>query len=192
MIDRLFWPVVIDDRSQWSDEQIIGKDRYPYRNTESLTNWLNSVYHRNQQRVVPGSIEHLSSGIRLRVSNVLWKVNRIEYLAVAELKDPSGIWHARYQLCNANKIGDNGSEIDSYLLEGIPKPWNVPIGYVLDGDNIVLIRSKIVEDFLKRHLLKLFYDNGRLMADIDGKTTSITEYVGNHSTKKQEQDITKN
>ena len=192
MEGRLYWPVVIDDKSQWSDEQIIGKDRYPYRNTESLTNWLNSVYHRNQQRVVPGSIEYLGSGIEARVSNVLWKVNKVEYLASAELRVIGGIWHARYQLCNANKIGDNGSEIDSYLLEGIPKPWNVPIGYVLDGDNIVLIRSKVVEEYLKLHLLKLFYDNGRLMTDIDGKTTSITEYVGNHSTKKQEQDITKN
>lgn len=192
MIDRLFWPVVIDDKSQWSDEEPVDLDRHPYRTTYSFANWLNSLYHRKQQRVVPGSIEHLSSGIRLRVSNVLWKVNRIEYLAVAELKDPSGIWHARYQLCNANNIGDNESEIASYLLQGAPKPWNVPIGYVRDGDNIVLIRSKVVEEYLKRHLIKIFYEGRLLMTDTDGKTTSITEYVGNHSTKKQEQDTIKN
>lgn len=183
MIDRLYWPVVIDDKSQWSDEQTVEMDRYPYRGTRSLFNWLNSMYHRKQQRTVPGSIEHLSSGIRARVSNILWKVYKAECMAAAELKDASNIWHVRCQLCNAQNIGDNGSEIDSYLLQGTPKPWNVPIGYVRDGENIVLIRSKVVEEFLKRHLIKLFYDNGRLMADIDGETKSITEHVGNHTTK---------
>lgn len=184
MIDnRLYWPVLIEDRSHWSDEQIIGKDRYPYRNTESLTNWLNSVYHRNQQRVVPGSIEFLGSGIEARVSNVLWKVNKVEYLASAELRVIGGIWHLRYQLCNSQTINGNGDDIDSYLLQGTPKPWNVPIGYVRDADRIVLIRSKVVEDYLKRHLIKLFYKDGRLMANIDGEIKSITEYVGNHPTK---------
>ena len=181
--DRLYWPVLIEDRSHWSDEQIIGKDRYPYRNTESLTNWLNSVYHRNQQRVVPGSIEYLSSGIEARVSNVLWKVNKVEYLASAELRVIGGIWHLRYQLCNSQTINGNGNEIESYLLQGTPKPWNVPIGYVRDGENIVLIRSKVVEEYLKRHLTMLLYEDGRLMADIDGEIKSITEHVGNHPTK---------
>lgn len=183
MEGRLYWPVMIEDKSHWSDEQIIGKDRYPYRNTESLTNWLNSVYHRNQQRVVPGSIEYLGSGIEARVSNVLWKVNKVEYLASAELRVIGGIWHLRYQLCNSQTINGNVDDIDSYLLQGTPKPWNVPIGYVLDADRIVLIRSKVVEDYLKRHLIKLLYKDGRLMVDIDGEIKSITEHVGNHPTK---------
>lgn len=181
--DRLYWPVAIDDKSPWSDEHIIDMESYPYRITWSLTNWLNLKYHGQQQRVVPGSIEYLSSGIRVKVSRALWKVNKIEHLAVAELKDTSGIWHERYQLCNAQAIGGNDGEIEIYLLQGTSKPWNVPIGYVRDGGNIVLIRSTVVEDYLKRHLVKRFYKDGRLMVDIDGETKSITEHAGNHPTK---------
>lgn len=181
--DRLYWPVVIDDKSHWSDEDTVDMERYPYRNTRPLTYWLNSAYYLRMQRVVPGSIEFISSGIRAKVSRALWKVNKIEHIAVAELKDPSGIWHERYQLCNAQNIGDNESEIASYLLQRTSKPWNVPIGYVRDGGNIVLIRSTVVEDYLKRHLVKRFYKDGRLMVDIDGEIKSITEHVGNHPTK---------
>ena len=107
----------------------------------------------------------------------------VEYLASAELRVIGGIWHVRYQLCNSQTIGGNDSEIEIYLLQGISKPWNVPIGYVLDADRIVLIRSKVVEDYLKRHLIKRFYKDGRLMVDIDGEIKSITEHVGNHPTK---------
>ena len=59
----------------------------------------------------------------------------------------------------------------------------MPIGYVRDGENIVLIRSKVVEEYLKRHLTMLFYENCRLMAEIDGNIRSITEHAGNHPTK---------
>ena len=181
--DRLYWPVMIEDKSRWSDERTIEVEYYNYRTTLALTTRLNAKYHDQQQRVVPGSIEQCSFGIRARVSNALWKVNKAEYLAAAELKDSSGIWHVRYQLCNSQTINGNGDDIDSYLLQGTPKPWNVPIGYVLDADRIVLIRSKVVEDYLKRHLIKLFYKDGRLMANIDGEIKSITEHVGNHPTK---------
>lgn len=181
--DRLYWPVMIEDSSHWSDEQTVEIDRHSYSTTYLFAIWLNSLYHVKRLRVVPGSIEHLSSGIRLRMSNVLWKVNKIEHLAAAELKDSSGIWHERYQLCNAQSIGDKDSEIVFHLLQGAPKPWNVPIGYVRDGENIVLIRSKVVEEYLKRHLTMLFYENCRLMAEIDGNIRSITEHVGNHPTK---------
>ena len=183
MEDRLYWPVMIEDKSHWCDEQTVEMTRNPYSTTLAMTNWLNSKYHAQQQRVVPGSIEHCSFGIRARVSNALWKVNKAEYLAAAELKDSSGIWHVRYQLCNSQTIGDNDGEIEIYLLQGVSKPWNVPIGYVRDGENIVLIRSKVVEEYLKRHLVKRFYKDGRLMVDIDGETKSITEHVGNHPTK---------
>ena len=174
---------MIEDKSHWSDEQTVEVEYYNYRTTLALTTWLNSKYHDQQQRVVPGSIERCSFGIRAKVSNALWKVNKAEYLAAAELKDSSGIWHVRYQLCNSQTINGNGDDIDSYLLQGTPKPWNVPIGYVRGGDRIVLIRSKVVEDYLKRHLIKLFYKDGRLMANIDGEIKSITEHVGNHPTK---------
>lgn len=174
---------MIEDKSHWSDERTIEVEYYNYRTTLALTTRLNSKYHDQQQRVVPGSIEQCSFGIRARVSNALWKVNKAEYLAAAELKDSSGIWHVRYQLCNAQAIGDNDGEIEIYLLQGTSKPWNVPIGYVRDGGNIVLIRSTVVEDYLKRHLVKRFYKDGRLMANIDGEIKSITEHVGNHPTK---------
>lgn len=183
MEGRLYWPVMIEDKSHWSDEQTIEMESYPYRATSSLTNWLNWLYYPRKQRVVPGSIENLGSGIKVMVSNALWKVNKIEHLAAAELKDSSGIWHERYQLCNAQSIGDKDSEIVFHLLQGAPKPWNVPIGYVRDGENIVLIRSKVVEEYLKRHLTMLFYENCRLMAEIDGNIRSITEHAGNHPTK---------
>lgn len=183
MEGRLYWPVLIEDRSHWSDERTIEVECYNYRTTLALTTRLNSKYHDQQQRVVPGSIEQCSFGIRARVSNALWKVNKAEYLAAAELKDSSGIWHVRYQLCNSQTIGGNDGEIEIYLLQGTSKPWNVPIGYVRDGGNIVLIRSKVVEDYLKRQLIKRFYKDGRLMVDIDGEIKSITEHVGNHPTK---------
>ena len=183
MEGRLYWPVMIEDKSHWCDEQTVEMTRNPYSTTLAMTNWLNSKYHAQQQRVVPGSIEHCSFGIRARVSNALWKVNKAEYLAAAELKDSSGIWHVRYQLCNSQTINGNGDDIDSYLLQGTPKPWNVPIGYVRGGDRIVLIRSRVVEEYLKRHLIKLFYKDGRLMTNIDGEIRSITEHVGNHPTK---------
>ena len=183
MEGRLYWPVMIEDKSSWSDEETVYMERYPYRNTRPLTIWLNSRHYLRMQRVVPGSIEYMDSGIRAKVSSALWKVDKIEHLAVAELKDPSGIWHARYQLCNSQTINGNDDEIESYLLQGTPKPWNVPIGYVRDGDRIVLIRSKVVEEYLKRHLIKIFYKGRLLMADIDGETRSITEHVGSHPTK---------
>ena len=182
--DRLYWPVAIDDKSHWSDEDTVYMENYPFRETKMLTYWLNGQYYLRKQRVVPGSIENLgSSGIKVMVSNALWRVNKIEHLAAAELKDSSGIWHERYQLCNAQSIGDKDSEIVFHLLQGAPKPWNVPIGYVRDGENIVLIRSKVVEEYLKRHLTMLFYENCRLMAEIDGNIRSITEHAGNHPTK---------
>ena len=184
MEGRLYWPVMIEDKSHWSDEDTEYMESCPYRSTRELTYWLNSVYNIRMKRVVPGSIEYLDSGgIRVRMSNALWKVNKAEYLAAAELKNSSGIWHERYQLCNAQTIGGNDGEIEIYLLQGTSKPWNVPIGYVRDGGNIVLIRSTVVEDYLKRHLVKRFYKDGRLMVDIDGEIKSITEYVGNHPTK---------
>ena len=187
-MDRLYWPVPIEDCSLWSDQELIETKR-SFRNTPSAELWLNTKLHKSQYRVIPRTTIYRFEHTQALASHILWKVMRMEFLTAAILKNTSHIWHERYQLCDAlhangeDKYLPSDEDIKGYLLQGTPKPWNVPIGYVRDGVRIVLIRSGVVEDYLKRHLIKLFYDNGSLMADIDGEIKSITEHVGNHPTK---------
>lgn len=182
MIDRLYWPVPIEDCCKWSDQKTVEAHR-SFLSTTAAVEWFNSARHQYEQRVIPGSLRCEYDYTRAMVSEILWKVNRIKFHTAAILKDSTNIWHERFQLCNNQHINGRDEDLPSdedirdYLLQGIPKPWNLPIAYVRDGSRIVLIRSMIVEEYLKRHLVKLFYGNNHLIVDLGCEKMFAVEYV---------------
>ena len=163
MMQTLYYPVMIEDSSHWSDE--IERTAF----CRSMLSTADFVTARNRAsnhravpcRVVPGSVERLNDAeMQYRESHILYKVCKLECEILARVGS-GRVWHERYRLTAVEKamIADN---LVQELQWSFGKPWQIPVAFVVDGANIVLIRSEVAEDYMKDHLCDFFYSNGQL------------------------------
>lgn len=163
MMQTLYYPVMIEDSSHWSDERARTFTLKSILTTADFIAERNKANNRRATpcRVVPGSVERLSiDEMQYRESHIYWQVCKKECEVLAAVGE-GRVWHERYRMTAVEKamIADN---LVSELQWSFGKPWQIPVAYVVDGANIVLIRSERAEEYMKDNLCDYTYQKGEL------------------------------
>lgn len=154
---------MLEDCNTWSDEQIREAEYRSKQPTDDMISFLNRVLNRkpNGLRVIPGSLKRINTNeMQYRASHTFWEVYKTECRILAQV-EWGKVWHERYRLTAIEQaiIAEN---LINDLMLGCDKPWHLPAAYIIEGQNIVLIRSERVEEYLKTHLVAATYQDGAL------------------------------
>lgn len=163
MMQTLYYPVMIEDTSHWSDERARTVACRTMLSTDDFIAMRNKASNRyaTPARVIPGSVKRLShEEMQYRESHIYWQVCKLECEVLAAVGEGK-VWHERYRMTAVEKamIADN---LVSELQWSFGKPWQIPVAYVVDGANIVLIRSERAEEYMKDNLCEYTYKEGEL------------------------------
>ena len=162
-MQSLYFPVMIEDTSHWSDELERNAFCRTMLSTADFVKARNKASHRREFpcRVIPGSVERINEAeMQYRESHIYWQVCKKECEVLATVGEGK-VWHERYRMTAVERamIADN---LVSELQWSFGKPWQIPVAYVIDGANIVLIRSERAEEYMKEHLCDFQYINNEL------------------------------
>ncbi len=163
IMQSLYYPVMIEDTSSWSDEIERNTFCRTMLSTADFVTARNKASHRREFpcRVIPGSVERLNNiEMSYRESHIYYRVCRKECEILAAVGEGK-VWHERYRMTAVERamIADN---LVQELQWSFGKPWQIPVAYEIDGANIVLIRSEKAEEYMKENLCEYCYKDGEL------------------------------
>lgn len=163
MMQILYYPVMIEDTSHWSDEKERTVACRTMLSTDDFIAMRNKAGNRQAVpcRVIPGSVKRLNElEMQYRESHIYYQVCKMECETLATVGEGK-VWHERYRL-TALELALIADNLLTEIRWGIEKPWQIPIGFVMDGANIVLIRSAKAEEWIRVHLGEYYYKNCQL------------------------------
>lgn len=163
MMQTLYYPVMIEDTSHWSDEKERTVACRTMLSTDDFVTMRNKASNRHAIpcRVVPGSVKRLNHiEMAYRESHTYYRVCKLECEILAAVGEGK-VWHERYRMTAVERamIADN---LVQELQWSFGKPWQIPVAFVVDGANIVLIRSEKAEEYMKDNLCEYSYKDGEL------------------------------